>query len=156
VAGAFAAWAASAGGEAAGAAPLISPTRAFGYLRSRYFREWTRQPFCSVMLPPRYAILTFFPPSSFFARFGIPNLSESSASGRTESGFGVPADAAANVAETIAAIAALLRAEFKNFIFYMFTLVYNAKLRTVKQYGTVLLFAANGVGPAAEIFKKIY
>ena len=60
------------------------------------------------------------------------------------------------MAETIAAIAALLRAEFKNFIFYMFTLVYNAKLRTVKQYGTVLLFAANGVGPAAEIFKKIY
>lgn len=60
-----------------------------------------------------------FPPSSFFARFGIPNLSESSASGRTESGFGVSADAAANVAKTIAAIAALLRVEFKNFIFYM-------------------------------------
>ena len=106
------------------------------------------------MLPPRYAILTFFPPSSFFARFGIPSLSESSASGRTESGFGVSADAAANVEETIAAIAALLRVEFKKFIFYMFTLVYNAKLRTVKQSGTVLLFAANGVGSQRKYLKK--
>ena len=36
----------------------------------------------------------------------------------------------------------------------MFTLVYNAKLRTVKQSGTVLLFAANGVGSQRKYLKK--